>query len=86
MPRAFFPHTLSDVTRAVDGTFGLIVGDMPDGTIWVLKRERRRGGYTLTKWSDAQRTQRLEQRRLEQRVEAINAFCDAIALGEQLPG
>jgi streptogramin lyase len=40
MPRALFPHSLGDVLHAVDGPFGLVVGDLPDGTIWVLKRGR----------------------------------------------
>ena len=31
MPRPFFPHTPGDVTRAVDGGLGLVVGDMADG-------------------------------------------------------
>ena len=48
MPRALFPHSLGDVLHAVDGPFGLVVGDLPDGTIWVLKRGRREPGFTLT--------------------------------------
>lgn len=84
MPRPFFPHTLQDVTRAVDGPLGLVVGDMPDGSIWVLKRNRKEPGYTLTHWADAGRTRQLGQRAIAERVEAVNALADAIGLGERL--
>ena len=40
MIRPTFPHTLDDVTRALDGGLGLVVGDLPDGSIWVLQRLR----------------------------------------------
>jgi hypothetical protein len=84
MPRPFYPHTLADVVRSVDGALGLIVGDMPDGSIWVLKRDRRRGGYALTHYSDMARSERLHQRKLSDRTEAINAMAAAIGLQERL--
>jgi hypothetical protein len=85
MPRPFFPHTLSDVLRAVDGPLGLVVGDMPDGTIHVLKRGRKEPGYTLTAYADSTRSRVLGVRTIADRVGAINAFSDAIGLGERLP-
>jgi hypothetical protein len=84
MPRAFFPHSLSDVVHAVDGPFGLVVGDLPDGTIWVLKRERRSPGYTLTHYADAQRSRELARESVGERRAAINRFAEVIALGEAL--
>lgn len=84
MPRPFFPHTLEDVTPAVDGPLGLVVGDMPDGSIWVLRRHRKEAGYTLTHWADAGRTRQLAQRAIGDRAEAVNALADAIGLGERL--
>lgn len=86
MPRPFFPHTLSDLTRNVDGPLGLVVGDMPDGTIWVLKRDRKSGAYRLTHWSSPQRERQLSQRDIADRTTAINAMAAAIALPERLPG
>ena len=84
MPRAFFPHTLDDVARAVDGGLGLVVGDMPDGTLWVLKRNRREGGHTLTHWADAQRSRQLSTRTIADRADALDAMAEAIGLGERV--
>jgi hypothetical protein len=84
MPRPYFPHTLGDVTRAVDGPLGLVVGDMPDGTIWVLNRDRKGSGYTLTHYVDGARSALLEKRDIAARAEAVNAMADAIGLGERL--
>lgn len=84
MPRPFYPHTLSDVIRAVDGALGLIVGDMPDGSIWVLKRDRRRGDYALTHYTDLGRSEQLSRQALDGRTEAINAMAAAIGLHERL--
>ena len=86
MPRPFFPHTMMDVARAVDGALGLVVGDMPDGRIFVLKRDRKGGGYTLTEYKDSQRTAVLSTRQISDRTEALNAMADAIQLGERLEG
>lgn len=85
MPRQFFPHTLHDITHAVDGALGLVVGDMPDGSIWVLKRHRKQPGYVLTHYQDSKRSAVLEARDLADRTLAINAMCDAIGMGEHLP-
>lgn len=84
MPRPFFPHTIHDLTHAVDGPLGLVVGDMPDGSIWVLKRHRKQPGYRLTHYRDTARSAVLEQREIGGRVAAINAMAEAIALGESL--
>ena len=84
MPRPFFPHTLSDVIRNVDGALGLVVGDMPDQSIWLLKRDRRRGGYILTHYSDMSRKQQLSRTPYDDRVDAINAMAAAIGLQERL--
>lgn len=86
MPRPSFPHTLGDITRNLDGGLGLVVGDMPDGSIWVLKRDRKTGAYTLTHWSDARRSQRLEVQEIAERVEAVNSMAAAIGLPERLRG
>ncbi|MFN7142349.1 MAG: hypothetical protein ACK4YP_01115 [Myxococcota bacterium] len=84
MPRPFFPHTLHDVVHAVDGPLGLIVGDMPDGTLWVLKRNRREPGYVLTQYADTARSRVLSTRTIADRREAVNAMAAAIGLGEAL--
>ena len=84
MPRPYFPHTLLDVTRNVDGPLGLVVGDMPDGSIWVLRRQRKLGGYTLTHWSTPQRTDRLSQQAFDDRHAAVDAMAEAIGLQERL--
>ncbi len=84
MPRPFFPHTLHDIVHAVDGPLGLIVGDMPDGTLWVLKRNRKEPGYVLTAYADAARSRVVSTRALDDRRAAINAMADAIGLGESL--
>ena len=62
MPRPHFPHTLHDVVHAVDGPLGLVVGDLPDGRIFVLKRNRKEPGYVLTAYADAARSQMLATR------------------------
>ena len=84
MPRPFFPHTLQDVVHAVDGPFGLIVADMPDGVLWVLKRNKRQGRYVLTQYADKARSSILSSEAIVDRTEAINVFSDRIALGEHL--
>jgi hypothetical protein len=84
MPRALFPHSLGDVVHAADGPFGLVVGDLPDGTIWVLKRGRREPGYTLTHFADAKRSRELTVERIAERRAAINRFAEVIHLGESL--
>jgi len=84
MPRPTFPHTLRDLTHAIDGPFRLVVGDMPDGSIWVLQRGRATGAYTLTCWADARRTERRSTATHTDRVQAIHAMADAIGLTERL--
>ena len=84
MPRAHYPHSLHDITHAVDGPLGLVVGDLPDGSIWILKRGRKEPGYTLTHYSDAARSAVVETRQIADRVEAVNAMSVAIVLGERL--
>ena len=83
MPRPTFPHAMGDVTRAVDGPFGLIVGELPDGSIWVLKRQRS-GGFLLSNYADMERSRELSSRTIADRREAINTFAAAIQLGESL--
>ena len=80
MPRPSFPHSLHDVTHALDGIFGLVVGDLPDGRLWVLQRERKTGQYRLTCWADAARSRALEERRFDSREVAIGAFAACIGL------
>lgn len=80
MPRPYFPHTLHDVTHAVDGPLGLVVGDMPDGRIYVLKRNRKSPGYVLTEYPDAGRSRVLSTRVIQGRAEAIAAMAAAIGL------
>ena len=84
MPRPHFPHTLHDVVHAVDGPLGLVVGDLPDGRIFVLKRNRKEPGYVLTAYADAARSQMLATRVILDRREAVNAMAEAIGLGESL--
>ena len=86
MPRPFFPHTLDDITRAVDGGLGLVVGDMPDGSLWVLKRSRKTGTYTLTHWSDVKRSKRLSSEQIDDRLLAVNTMAAAIGMPERLRG
>jgi hypothetical protein len=75
---------MADVLRAVDGPLGLIVGDMPDGSLRVLKRNRKEPGFTLTSYADTARSRVLETRTILDRVEAVNAFSAAIGLGETI--
>ena len=84
MPRPFFPHTLQDVIHAVDGPFGLIVADMPDGVLWVLKYKKRQGHYVLTQYADKSRKTVVSSEKIVDRTQAINVFSDRIVLGERL--
>lgn len=84
MPRPFFPHTMGDVVRAVDGGLGLIAADMPDGSLHVLKRDRRRGGYTLTHYADTRRSAVLSREAVSERGQAINTYAERIGLDERL--
>lgn len=84
MPRPTFPHTMHDLVHAVDGPLGLVVGDMPDGTLWVLKRNRRSPGYLLTHFADTERSRALSTREIGERRDALNAMASAIGLGEAL--
>lgn len=84
MPRPFFPHTLHDVVRNVDGPLGLIAADMPDGSLYVLKRSRRGGGYRLTHYRDTDRSAVLHQASIADRRDAINTLSRAIGLEEYL--
>ena len=84
MPRPFFPHTLADITRNVDGALGIVVGDLADGSIWVLKRNRKSGGYDLTHYDSPKRAQTLGKHSFDERKAAINAMADAIGLAEHL--
>ena len=51
---------------------------------WVLKRNRKTPGYTLTSYADAQRSRVLSTREIADRRAALNAMSDAIGLGEAL--
>jgi hypothetical protein len=78
--RPTFPHTLSDISRSIDGGLGIVVGDLADGSIWVLKRNRKTQDFTLTHYDSPQRGQRLEQKQFSERQEAIDAMAKAIGL------
>lgn len=84
MPRQFFPHSMQDVLNAVDGPFGLVVGDLPNGSIWVLKRLRKEPGYVLTHFADTTRSRELAVERVPERKEAVNRFAVHIGLGEAI--
>lgn len=84
MPRPTFPHTMTDLVHAVDGPLGLVVGDLPDGTLYVLKRNRKTPGYTLAAYRDSSRKELLSSREIADRREALNAMSEAIGLGERL--
>ena len=82
MYRPTFPHTLSDITRCIDGGLGIVVGDMPDGSIWVLKRNRKTADFTLTHYDSPQRKKQLAQSQYDDRQEAIDAMARAIGLSQ----
>ena len=84
MPRPFFPHTLGDVVRAVDGGLGLIAADMPDGSLFVLKRSRKTQAYTMTHYADTRRSAVLGRQAFSARAAAINHFAEQIGLDERL--
>ena len=85
MPRPTFPHTLSDITRAVDGPFGLVVGDIDGGAIYVLTRPRKPGQrWTLRRYADSSRTALQEERSFDDRGPAIAAMAQAVGLGGDL--
>ena len=71
--RPTYPHTLADVVRAVDGGLGTVVGDLPDGSIWVLRRQRRTGVYTLAHYDSPKRETCHQRTSFEERRPAINA-------------
>jgi hypothetical protein len=80
MYRPTFPHTLDDITRSLDGGLGLVVADLPDQSIWVLKRDRKTGGFTMTHYDSPKRTKTLEQRHFERRQAAVDAMALAVGL------
>lgn len=84
MPRPFYPHTMDDLVRAVDGGLGLVVADMPDGSLWVLKRNRKAPGYVLTHYADTQRSRVLATESPADRRVALNRMAEVIGLGETL--
>jgi hypothetical protein len=57
---------------------------MPDGSIWVLKRNRKEPGYVLTHFQDAQRSAVLSTEVFGERRSAVNAMAAAIGLDERL--
>ena len=79
MPRAFFPHTLTDVTNAVDGGLGLVVADMPDGSIWVLKRNRKTPGFEITHYADMQRSAVHGRQTVDTREAALKLYWATVA-------
>lgn len=80
MPRPFFPHTFQDVANAVDGGLGLVVADMPDGSIWVCKRDRKQAGnYEITHYADMQRSAVLSREALQGRDVALRAYWRTVA-------
>ncbi len=72
------------MTRAVDGPFGLVVADVPDGRIFVLKRARRPAAdgaaWTLTEWADAARSRQLGERAFVERDAALASMYAAVGL------
>lgn len=84
MPRPTFPHSMFDLCHAVDGPLGLVVGDMPDGRLFVLKRNRKTPGYELRQYKDTQRTVLLTTETILDRRDALNQMSRAIGLGEEL--
>ncbi len=80
MARTYFPHTPNDVSHAVDGTLGLVVADMPDGTLWMLKRNRKTTGYEMVQYDTMARTKELQRTHIEGRSEALEAFWSAITI------
>ena len=81
MYRPTFPHTLADITRSIDGGLGIVVGDLPDGSIWVLKRNRKTHDFTLTHYDSPKRRETLAQEHFSGRQDAIDAMARAIGLG-----
>ena len=84
MPRAFFPHSMQDLVNAVDGGLGLVVADMPDGTLWMLKRNRKTPGYLMTQYADMARSRVLSTTTILERRDALNQMAVAIRLGEAI--
>ena len=82
--RPTYPHTLADVVHAVDGFLGTVVGDLPDGSIWVLRRQRRTQVYTLVHYDSPARKTRLAEEEFADRRAAVNAMASAIGLHERL--
>ena len=80
MVRPTFPHTIDDITRSLDGGLGLVVADLPDQSIWVLKRDRKTGGFTMTHYDSPKRATMLERRHFDQRQPAVDAMALAVGL------
>lgn len=80
MSRPFFPHTFQDVANAVDGGLGLIVADMPDGSIWVCKRDRKQvGAYEITHYADMKRSAVLSRERFEGRDATLRRYWQTVS-------
>lgn len=86
MPRPHFPHSMHDLVHAVDGPLGLVVGDLPDGSIWVLQRQRKAPGYLLRHYADASRSRLLAEEQVQEREAALNRMSEHIGLGERIGG
>ena len=80
MYRPTFPHTIDDIIRSITGGLGIVVGDLPDGSIWVLKRNRKVGNFTLSHYESPQRKQLLTQQDFQDRQDAVMAMARAIGL------
>ena len=80
MTRPTYPHTLQDIVHAVDGAFGLVVGDLPDGRIWVLKRDRKTGHFSLRQFEGPRRREQLAEQHFDDRTKAIHAMARELGL------
>ena len=80
MYRPTFPHTIDDIIRSISGGLGIVVGDLPDGSIWVLKRNRKTNNFTLKHYESPKRQQQLASQDFADRHEAVMAMARAIGL------
>ena len=76
--------SLRDLAFRVDGPGGEASHHLPDGTVWVLQRDRRRGGFRLTRYDDPKQRRVLDQQHLDDRRMALNALAAALAIDDRL--
>lgn len=81
--RPFWPHTIDDITRALDGIWGLVGATSQDGHLLRLERSLYEPlSYTITEYegTDESKVLRKQTYTAEEKDEAVKQFAGAIGL------